>query len=332
MHERADLLAGGVTLAPFTTDDRDFAFHVTEATMRTYVEQAFGHWDANDQRRRSDENDHSICRLIMVDGVRAGILVVDDRPDEIFLARVFVLPAFQRHGIGSTVIRSLMARADSEKKPLRLRVLCVNPARRLYDRLGFAVTQQTPERFYMEYRGRPLQESALIDVKADLRTDDVILRAATPRDAYAVAEVYLGSRRAFLPFAPPAHSDDDVRQHFASDLIPGGSVTAAVAGGGDGPLVGMMAVSLSAGVGWIDQLYLLPSAVRRGIGTRLLEQAKSELGSPIRLYTFQANHDARRFYERHGFRIVAFGDGSKNEERCPDVLYEWVISAPRETA
>jgi hypothetical protein len=33
---------------------------------------------------------------------------------------------------------------------------------------------------------------------------------------------------------------------------------------------------------------------------------------------------ARRFYERHGYIAVAFSDGSGNEERCPDVLYEWV--------
>jgi ribosomal protein S18 acetylase RimI-like enzyme len=153
---------------------------------------------------------------------------------------------------------------------------------------------------------------------------DILLRAATLRDADAVADVYLASRRAFLPFAPLVHSDDSIRRHFASTVIPAGSVTVAVARGGDGPLVGMMAVSQSDGIGWIDHLYLLPSAVGRGIGTRLLEHAKSVLGSPIRLYTFQANHGARRFYERHGFRVVALGDGSHNEEQCPDVLYEWV--------
>ena len=296
-----------VTLAPFTAEDRDFAFYVTEATMRAYVEQAFGRWDPEDQRRRSDENDPGSCRLILVDGVRAGILVVDDRPDEIFLARIFVLPEFQRRGVGSALIRLLMERADSEKKPLRLRVLVLNPARRLYERLGFTVTQQTPEHVYMEYR-----------------RGDILFRAATLYDADAVADVYLASRRAFLPFAPPVHSDDSVRQHFASTVVPAGSVTVAVARCGDGPVVGMMAVSQSGGIGWIDHLYLLPSAVGRGIGTRLLEQAKSVLGSPICLYTFQANLGARRFYERHGFHVVAFGDGSHNEERCPDVLYQWV--------
>jgi len=39
--------------------------------------------------------------------------------------------------------------------------------------------------------------------------------------------------------------------------------------------------------------------------------------------TLEANQRARAFYERRGFRAIAFGDGSGNEERCPDVLYEW---------
>jgi RimJ/RimL family protein N-acetyltransferase len=54
----------------------------------------------------------------------------------------------------------------------------------------------------------------------------------------------------------------------------------------------------------------------------MLERARRELGSVIRLYTFRANTVSRRFYERHGFRAVAFSDGHTNEERCPDVLYE----------
>jgi ribosomal protein S18 acetylase RimI-like enzyme len=54
-----------------------------------------------------------------------------------------------------------------------------------------------------------------------------------------------------------------------------------------------------------------------------VERAKAELGAPIRLYAFQENAPTRQFYERHGFKAIAFGDGSENEENCPDVLYEW---------
>ena len=38
---------------------------------------------------------------------------------------------------------------------------------------------------------------------------------------------------------------------------------------------------------------------------------------------FQRNAAARAFYEKHGFRAVAFGDGSANMEAEPDALYEW---------
>ena len=78
-------------------------------------------------------------------------------------------------------------------------------------------------------------------------------------------------------------------------------------------------------MGWIRQLYIHPNAVGHGVGTLMINMAKSILGSPIRLYTFQENIGAKRFYERHGFQAIGFDDGSGNEENCPAVLYEWVI-------
>ena len=146
------------------------------------------------------------------------------------------------------------------------------------------------------------------------------LRQATAADAEAVSDVYLTSRKALVPWAPLAHADRDVRAWIRNHLIPTGQVTIAIQ---NGAVIGMMALSDDGTVGWIDQLYLHPRAVGRGIGTTLLEHAKAELGAPIRLYTFQASARARRFYERHGFHVIAVGDSSDNEEQCPDVLYEW---------
>jgi GNAT superfamily N-acetyltransferase len=146
------------------------------------------------------------------------------------------------------------------------------------------------------------------------------IRRAVAADAAAVSDVYLASRRAFLPYAPLAHTDDEVRSWIGQHLIPAGGVRVALS---EDAIVGMLACSDDGAARWIDQLYVLPQAVRQGIGSALLHHALRELAPPIRLYTFRANHAARRFYERHGFRPIAFGDGSDNEERCPDVLYEW---------
>jgi len=148
----------------------------------------------------------------------------------------------------------------------------------------------------------------------------VASRAATPGDAEQVADVYLRSRKELVAFAPLAHSDEDVRRWIPQRLIPAGRTTVAVV---DGAIVGFMSVSAAPECSWITHLYLHPAWIGRGIGTRLLELARRELPPPIRLFTFQANERARIFYERRGFKAVSFSDGSGNEEKCPDVLYEW---------
>jgi len=91
----------------------------------------------------------------------------------------------------------------------------------------------------------------------------------------------------------------------------------------EGRIVGLMALKRADEVGCVEQLWLRPEAVGQGIGSQLIEQAKAALGAPIRLWTFQQNVGARNFYRRHGFAVVAFTDGAGNEERCPDVLFEW---------
>ncbi len=76
---------------------------------------------------------------------------------------------------------------------------------------------------------------------------------------------------------------------------------------------------------WIDQLYVDPDLTGRGIGVGLLELnlAKRERPHGLRLWTFVSNDGAQRFYERHGFKEVERTNGSRNEERAPDIQYVW---------
>jgi GNAT superfamily N-acetyltransferase len=148
----------------------------------------------------------------------------------------------------------------------------------------------------------------------------ISLRPATPDDADAIAAIYLSSRKTFVSFAPLVHTDDEIHRWIRETLIPEHQVTVAEE---NGAIVAMMALSRKEGIVWIDQLYLAPNVVGKGIGTALVNFAKSTLGPPIRLHTFQENTDARKFYEKLGFRARRFSDGSGNEEKCPDLEYEW---------
>ena len=146
------------------------------------------------------------------------------------------------------------------------------------------------------------------------------LRPANAGDAPSAAALLLASRKAFQAYAPLAHSDDEVRRWMRDVLIPSGGVTLAC---DNHAVVGILAISQDeARIGWIEQLHLLPGHTSRGIGQHLLNHALASLPRPIRLYTFQANTRARAFYERNRYKPIAFSDGSTNEERCPDVLYE----------
>ena len=56
---------------------------------------------------------------------------------------------------------------------------------------------------------------------------------------------------------------------------------------------------------------------------RLGDLAKRERPKGFRLWVFQQNEGARRFYERHGCTLVLETDGADNEEHLPDALLEW---------
>jgi GNAT superfamily N-acetyltransferase len=146
----------------------------------------------------------------------------------------------------------------------------------------------------------------------------IILRPATDADASRVFEVLYSSRKEFQPYAC-LRTEDDVRHWTRTVLIPTGGVTVALIAN---TITGVIATGRHDGIDFITQLFVAPKHVDEGIGTLLLSHALSMLRRPVRLWCFQRNTRARRFYERRGFVPVRFTDGAANEERLPDVLYE----------
>jgi GNAT superfamily N-acetyltransferase len=140
-------------LRPGAESDFETVFAITMATMRAYVEATWGIWDEAEHRTRIRASfEPSTHRLVHVDGQLAGLLAVEEHLEHVQLVKVFLLPPFQGRGIGTRLVRQVMAQAAAQGRPVRLRVLRVNPAQRLYLRLGFVITDETLERLYMEWR------------------------------------------------------------------------------------------------------------------------------------------------------------------------------------
>lgn len=136
-----------------TRADEEFIYQVGERTMRVYVEPLFGSWNEAFQRRHIDLSfDLVEWKIILLDGVPIGRFSYEDRANLIFLANIQILPEYQGRGIGQQIIQDLQVKAG--RRPVTLRVLRGNPAKRLYERLGFVVTQEDDLRYYMRYRPR----------------------------------------------------------------------------------------------------------------------------------------------------------------------------------
>ena len=143
------------------------------------------------------------------------------------------------------------------------------------------------------------------------------IRRARIDEAAPTADVWIRSRRASAPHIPESvHSDAEVRVWFEEVVLPTRDVW--VAEDAD-VIVALLALEEE----WIDQFYVHPDHVGRGVGGRLMAVAKEQRPAGLKLWTFAANAGARRFYERHGFIATASTEGD-NEEGAPDIRYEWV--------
>ncbi len=146
-------------------------------------------------------------------------------------------------------------------------------------------------------------------------TDRISLRKLDRVDMPAAAAVHRASFDERLPTLSGLHTPEEDVGFWSAVVFKDCQIWGAEE---DGRLVGVIAFLED----WIDQLYVLPEAQGRGIGSRLLDVAKS-VYPVLSLWTFQRNEPARRFYEKHGFFVVDESDGAGNEEREPDVLYKW---------
>ena len=134
-------------LRPVAGDDRGFLVelyssvrepelaHVPwdEAARRAFIEQQFAAQDAHYRNNYPG----ATLDVVEVDGRPAGRLYVHRGPSDIRIMDIAMTPAFRGRGIGTRLVRSLIAQAQASGRKLSIHVEMNNPARRLYERLGF---------------------------------------------------------------------------------------------------------------------------------------------------------------------------------------------------
>jgi ribosomal protein S18 acetylase RimI-like enzyme len=126
-----------IDLRAASDTDSEFCYQLHEAAMGAYVTAIWG-WDDQTQRDfHARAFNPGRWQIITYGGVDIGMLDVEYRPGEIYIARIEISPDHQGLGIGTRLISALIDEAGRKGQALALDVLTVNErARALYRRLG----------------------------------------------------------------------------------------------------------------------------------------------------------------------------------------------------
>jgi GNAT superfamily N-acetyltransferase len=141
-----------VASRPSVPSDRGWLYSLKRDALGPYVEARWG-WDETKQRAifLADLDSHSV-QILQIGGVEVGCLC-SYRDDPLWvISQLFIMRNYQRQGIGSAVLINEIANARAEGLRPALRVLKVNPARKLYQRMGLETVQETDTHFCMEMR------------------------------------------------------------------------------------------------------------------------------------------------------------------------------------
>jgi ribosomal protein S18 acetylase RimI-like enzyme len=133
-----------------SADDSVALYALHRAALGSYIIAIYGPWD--DSAQRSFHRawfDPDRLWVIESGGQLIGVLDYTFHDDHVELRRITIHPDYQNRGIGTSVLTDLLARADERGLPTTLEVFDVNPAIRLYERLGFIKAERVGHKVHM---------------------------------------------------------------------------------------------------------------------------------------------------------------------------------------
>jgi ribosomal protein S18 acetylase RimI-like enzyme len=140
------------TLRPASADDEGFLYDLFVRTMQPSIVQVWGSWDEDRWNAFFHQHvDPLRSQVVVVEGTDVGVLSVERRPDAIYLDTVEIDPAYQGRGLGTALIQGVLADGAGARLSVSLQVNTANRSRRLYERLGFVITEQTETHYLMRW-------------------------------------------------------------------------------------------------------------------------------------------------------------------------------------
>lgn len=143
-----------LALQAATEDDLPFLLALRKATMTEHLARVDApRDDAHHLARIRYHFDDA--QIVWLHGRPAGLFKAFRDPAGWRVVQIQIDPALQGQGLGRRLLASLLRQADDEGAPVTLSVLKGNPARRLYESLGFTPVEETALEIEMRYEPAP---------------------------------------------------------------------------------------------------------------------------------------------------------------------------------
>ena len=102
-------------------------------------------FQAQDQSFTQNYTNPNARRMIVeIDGKSIGRLITHEQQDDLRIIDIALMPPWRDQGLGEKLLRDVLAEAKSAGKQVSLSVEAHNPAKRLYERLGFRLVEERP--------------------------------------------------------------------------------------------------------------------------------------------------------------------------------------------
>jgi GNAT superfamily N-acetyltransferase len=129
------------SLRTCSESDFNFVFDLNKKNMQKYVDVLRGWNDDHERKDMRKQFRPGLDQIVVADGRNIGFLSVIAHADCIQLRHIEIDPEYQNRGIGSEIIQHVVDTGRKAGVPVTLAVLAVNPAMRLYERLGFVAVE-----------------------------------------------------------------------------------------------------------------------------------------------------------------------------------------------
>lgn len=132
------------SIRPACDADYPYCYRLTKRNMFDLFCRHWGGWVSSEFRKGFDPGNIS---MVIINGRRAGYLSVKRDEQGIYIENIQLSPLLHGCGIGTDILRQLLERHGQDT--IRLTTFSDNPAKRLYERLGFSVTKRERETLRM---------------------------------------------------------------------------------------------------------------------------------------------------------------------------------------